>query len=126
MKVSGHRTAQLSACLLTIAVLAAVGAAAEETGDKTVTKVTAKDVSKYTAAQLNADMGLGLTAGAGFDAAQAKSAAERGFGTVKIECDWSGQVSADGSYTLDELCRQISHQLQADFPKDRYQVFHQD
>ena len=102
MKVSGHRTAQFSACLLTIAVLAAVGAAAEETGDKTVTKVTAKDVSEYTAAQLNTDMGLGLTAGAGFDAAQAKSAAERGFGTVKIEGDWSGQVSADGSYTLDE------------------------
>ncbi|MBQ9542838.1 cellulase family glycosylhydrolase [Ruminococcus sp.] len=101
MKIKERLTERVAACLLCFGATAVVCADAASTGDTTVTKVTAKDVSKYTAAQLNADMGLGLAANEGFDTAQARSAKDRGLNTVKVSADWSEHVSADGEYTID-------------------------
>ncbi len=101
MKINGRSVVGASAILLTLGILSAIAAGSIGTGNEIVTKVTNKDVSKYTAAQLNADMGLGLDAGDSFDAAAAKTAKDRGFGTVKVTGDWSGHISADGSSTVD-------------------------
>ncbi|MBQ8966603.1 cellulase family glycosylhydrolase [Ruminococcus sp.] len=101
MKFSGRSLGRTAALLLAVSVLATIGAAAEGTGNEAVTKVTKKDVSKYTAAQISADMGLGLKAGESFDAVQAAAAKNGGFSTVKVSGSWDGLISDDGSFTLD-------------------------
>ena len=120
MRITERSGIAAAALLLTFGLPAAVNVFAEGTGNE---KVTAKDVSKYTASQINADMGLGLTIALPADSTAAPAAFEQGFDTVRFTGDWTEHISDDGKFTVDEeWISEIKTAVDAAAAKDMYIV----
>ena len=123
MRTSVRYASGAVALMISVFAVYSMAASAANSGNETVTKITGKDVSAYTAAQLNADMGIGVWEGDSFDKTQAAALKKRGVSTVRIEGDWTGHISTDGKYTVDaDWLTGIKKTVDAAVSQDMYTV----
>ena len=93
MRFMGRTYAAATAIMLAYSAFFSTAASAEKTDDKRVTEVTKKDVSGYSAAEICADMGIGVLLDDTKDiASQVAAAKKKGYGTVKISDGMSGHT----------------------------------